>query len=436
MGRHGPPCQCKPRRRSKELWNRVHKFYSYGGEVRECTASGEQGSDVDIAHLDDNPEHSYLFNLVPLHMKYNRSLGGQKHRTKPVKPRFPGLTWNALLTHARLHHLLGSSRRAYACVRIGYYLQWFYYLDEPGENTESLTCLYDALAECLYYARHVWNDEILWGLLSHDLAWLLSMDSRRLSREVVAPVVRGLAALWTEISTPENTRTIYEELDRLLGRRGGSAVDQKAQCSLLRRWAMVSVAQEGQKGLIAGADYAGEAAKLARTPEERVNAGEVLPWILADRGDWKAVRSGMERLYDEEVQEPLKAFVADLDKNKKRVTIGSGLLKVPPDLTLLNAAQVPMDLGLATFKTEGRTKTALKRVRQLAELARCAYDVTETKPFAMTESVRRAYLELAEALNEPWYTQLARGRTLTSRTVKVLMKAERLALRRLEEAIP
>lgn len=436
MGRHGPQCDCKPRGPSKRLWEGVYKFYSYGAEVRECPTDGYRGPDIDIAHLDDNPMHSYLFNLVPLHNRYNRSLGGQKNITKPVKPCFPGLTWDALLLRAKWHHHVGSSRRAYACVRIGYYLQWFYYLYNPRENTESLTCLYEAIAECMYYARHVWNEEILWGLLSHDLSWLLSRDSARLSREVVARVVRGLAALWTEIREPENARAIYEELDRLLGARGGGAVNQKEQCSLLRRLGMASVAREGQKGLIAGGRYAREAATLARTPEERVNAGEVLPWISADRGEWKAVRDGMERLYVEEVQKPLQAFVSDLGQNRNRGTIGSNLLKVPPELTLLNAAQVPMDLGLAIFKTEGRTRTALKRVRRLAELARCAYHLTETRPFAMTDRVRRAYLELAEALNEPWYTHLSEGRMLTTRTVKVLMKAERLALRRLEDAIP
>jgi len=144
---------------------------------------------------------------------------------------------------------MGNSRRAYACVRVGYYALLFYHLEDPGRSPESLASLYGAMSECLYYARHVWNDVILWGLLSHELRWLLHREADCIPRRLIAPVVRGLAALWTELRMPNRTIAIYEELESLLDAGRGDAESRKSQCSLLRRQGMVSVTRGRRQGL-------------------------------------------------------------------------------------------------------------------------------------------------------------------------------------------
>gem|GEM_PF-6359415 len=175
--------------------------------------------------------------------------------------------------------------------------------------------------------------------------------------------------------------------------------------------------------------------KLATTPEERVNAKEVLPWIAADREEWSLARSELEAVYETEVKSALRLFAGDVKKQREAGWLGADPLMTPVQLTLLNAAQVAWDLGVSIVKgAQVPTAAELRRVRRLATLAKSVYDVTETRPFAVTEGVRTSHMEFAKVLGEPEYMGLALGRTLSARTVNTLALADRLALQRLRDA--
>ena len=424
---------CNPRVLTESIKADVRRFYADEAGRCPCVVTGmEFGEKVDIAHLDDNNLHSYRHNLVPLAGRFNRHFGGLMGNygspTRIVVPcQFTQLTWDNLRRQAHLHREQWRFRRAYACVRVGYYTLTHYY----GGNLEKL---YEAMNECLYFARHVWDDDLIWALADHDLQPLLECDTHSMQRTQVARLVRQIAALWTDLREVIRAGMILSEHDALLGVLNRDSVDRSTQCSLLRRRGMAAVTRDGVAGLVNGASFAKEALSLAITLEEEVNALEVEPWLAEDRDRWTSVRKLLEEGLVPKVLPLIRIFADDLHQQKRAGKLGTVPLKIPPYLTPLNAAQVPMDYAVSIVKTGGRSKTELRQVRSLVETSLAVYDLMGTRPYMLTENVRTAYEEATRATGDRRLQVLSAGRCLRPQTLAVLMRVSSLALARLREA--
>jgi hypothetical protein len=431
----GSTTTCAPRLLSGSIKESVRRFYGDEAGQCPCVVTGtEFGPEVDIAHLDDNIRHSYRHNLVPVHPTINRHLGGLKRRygspTAIVVPcDFAQLDWENLRRRADLHREEWHSRRAYACARIGYYTITRYY------RWGGLGKRYEVMTDCLYFARHVWDEDLIWALLDHDLVPLLYENASKLPRQHIAPLIRQVAALWTDLREPRLANIILTQHDVLLGGLKRDAVDQKTACSLARRRGMDAVSRDGLAGLFQGASFAKEAFSLARTLEEKINALEVLPWLAGNRNDWKRVRGLLEgHPIFSQVLRLVEKFARDLKRQTSRGQLGHVLLKKPAHLTPLNAAQVPMDLAISLLKTDGPSKKTLRKIRKLVNLSNSVHHLWSTRPFMLTENVKGAYRDLANVIREPWLYDLADGRCLSPRTRKTLLIAGKLAMDRFREA--
>lgn len=426
--------QCKPRMLTNSIRADVRRFYADEAGRCPCVVTDTQfGPNTDISHLDDQKLHSYRHNLVPLHPTFNRHFGAlmSKHGspTKIVVPcQFTQLDWDNLRGKAQLHREQWRFRRAYACVRVGYYTITRYYGGDLGR-------LYDVMAECLYFARHVWDEDLIWALSVHDLVPLLERDTHSLRRAQVSPVVRQIAALWTDLRDVTRASMILSEHDVLLGVWKGDSADKKTQCSLLRRRGMDAVTREGVAGLVNGAAFAKEALSLAVTLEEQVNALEVEPWLAEDRDKWPSARKLLEEGLVPKVLPHIQTFAHDLRKQKEKKTLGTVPLKIPAHLTPLNAAQVPMDYAVSIVKTGARrSKRELREVRRLVDISMAVYDLMGTRPFMLTENVKTAYEETGRATGDKRLQVLAAGRGLLPHTLEVLMKVSKMAVDRLRDA--
>lgn len=197
---------------------------------------------------------------------------------------------------------------------------------------------------------------------------------------------------------------------------------------------MDAVTRNGLAGLLNGASFAKEALSLAITLEEHVNALEVEPWLAEDRDKWPRARKLLEERVVPKVLPHIQTFAHDLQKQQAKRTLGTVPLKIPPHLTPLNAAQVPMDYAVSIVKTGGRSKRDLREVRSLVDISRVVYDLMRTRPFMLTENVKTAYEETGRATGDTGLQVLAAGRCLLPQTLEILMKVSKMAVDRLRFA--
>jgi hypothetical protein len=197
---------------------------------------------------------------------------------------------------------------------------------------------------------------------------------------------------------------------------------------------MDAAALSTRNGLAVVRTLAAESFQLADTLEAKVNALEVEPWALEARDDWWRARTVLQEKLAPEVLWKVQTYVDDLRRRRTGKKLGTVPLKVPGDLTPLNAGQVPIELAAAIVGTGGTTGNELREAKDLVEIALVVYEPLAARPFMLTETVRRTYRKLASVIGDPRVMLLAQGRGLSEPTVAVLRRVSNLASIRLREA--
>jgi hypothetical protein len=383
-----------------------------------------------MAHLDDDPSHSYLHNLVPLHPTLNQHLGGLKRNygspaRKSVDCDYPQLEWSFLRNQALQHRRVWRLRHAYACARIGLYVYTKYFHAE-------LELLYKILTECLYFARHIWNEEIIWALLDHDLKPLLRRNAAAVRRNVADDLVRQIAALWTEVRGATRAHALLQ----LTGtpRIYRIKAEGAQLTSILRRFAMDYAAIPTGRARHEAKKLAAESLSTCETLEAKINALEIGPWCAEANDDWAGARQILEGNLAPLVLPSVRTYVEDLRRRRNDGSIERAPLKIPTDLMPLNAAQVPIELAAAIVATMNNSKGELRAAQELVGLSLEIYEPMQTQPFMLTRDMARAYRNLASKIGEPRVAILSTGRSLSSKTLRQLKTVTSLVGDRLLEA--
>lgn len=422
--------RCPPSCLTDRLRISVRAFFAdvHGNTICPITGSG----DVHIAHIDDDSLHSQLHNLIPLKGAINNYLQGvarrlRTSRASSVPCELAMLELGHLRRQAKQHQDEWRYRSAYACVRIAYYVHSHYF----GADTSTLCQL---LAECLYYARHVWHNDLLWGLLDHDLVPLLDSAGTKLNRAALAPILRELSAIWADAREVAEAEKLLSALpDARSNLAIGKASTNAVAFSIHRRRGMVEVAKPDITAWENGLAHYRQALGLAKNVEQQINAEEVMTWGHEARGDWTAARTLLEPL-EKKVTPWLEDYHASI---QRAVQPGAGrntLLKIPPFVTPLNTVQIPIEYAASLVLSGRPTPEEKGKARGIVDLTWSVYGRMRTRPFFLTNAVRDDYKRLATILGDKRLAWLAKGRNLSECTRKALMKASDLAVTRFRES--